>query len=50
MELALTRTNKKVLIHYLKASNETKKQMLKVLKEQIDNLNLLYLEMENKIL
>ncbi len=48
--MELTKTNRKVLIHYLKSSNETKKLMLKVLKEQLDNLNLLYLEMENKIL
>lgn len=48
--MELTKTNKKVLIHYLKSSNETKKLMLKVLKEQIDNLNLLYLKMENEII
>jgi hypothetical protein len=42
----LTRTNRIVLKKYLKANDLQKTQMRKVLKEQKDNLDLLYELME----
>lgn len=42
----LTRVNRMVLRKYKKASDLQKQQMIKILKEQMNNLEILYVSME----